>query len=78
MIINNNDNNNIEEMEILGEKYVRFGYLRDNLNLTSDRLLKWRNGRGAAKNHFLKTIRVGNYYFYKLSDIMVLKEATAI
>jgi hypothetical protein len=66
----------IETIEINNELYVKFDYIKAHFDISADRLKKWREGRGEAKTHPLKNIKLGNFYLYRLKDISNLKNLT--
>lgn len=59
----------IEDIE-----YTNATFLKQEYNISSDRLTKWRNGRGEAKNNPLRYIKLqGSHgYLYSLDDVEVL------
>jgi hypothetical protein len=59
------------------QQHITAGRVKELYNITTDRLKKWREGRGQAKNHSLRTISLGkSLYLYNIEDIEKLIELT--
>jgi len=60
-----------------GEFWVKSEYINLHYGITTDRIKKWREGRGQASKHNLKTIKITTrLYLYNLTDIETLIELT--
>jgi hypothetical protein len=58
---------------INGMDFVSYEWIKPNLNLTSNRLKRWREGRGLDNNK-LNYIKVNKgLYLYKKDDLIKLK-----
>jgi hypothetical protein len=59
---------------IKGQPYSTATYIIKEYKITADRLKKWREGRGMAKDHPLTYIELeGRVFLYLLNDIIILK-----
>jgi hypothetical protein len=68
----------LEFLTINDEVFVKHGYIQAHFSITSDRLKKWREGRGKATTENFNYIKLGNIYLYKLNDIIKLNELTGL
>jgi hypothetical protein len=60
-------------LNLNGVEYISYGWIKENLNITSHRVKRWRDGRGDAKNTPLGYIKLNNtHYLYKKNDIETL------
>ena len=56
------------------QPYTTSNYIVKTFNITTDRLKKWKDGRGLAKIHPLRYIELeGSIFLYNLDDIKLLK-----
>jgi len=58
---------------IQGKPYSTGGYVVKNYKITSDRLKKWREGKGVAVKHPLDFIELEGIFLYNLNDMDILK-----
>lgn len=59
---------------IKGQPYSTATYIVKEYRITADRLKKWREGKGLAKNHPLTHIELeGKVFLYNLNDLSLLK-----
>ena len=60
---------------IKGQPYSTATYIIKEYKITADRLKKWREGRGLAKNHPLTYIELeGRVFLYNLNELDLLKQ----
>lgn len=71
----NKDTNTITIDEV---RYTNATFIKNEYGINSDRLTKWRQGRGQTKNHPLRYIKLPGIYghLYCVEDIEILQILT--
>ena len=63
----------MDKVIIDGDEYISYRDIKSIFKITSDRVKKWRDGKGVGREIELRTIRLNEkLYLYNYKDIMAL------